>query len=68
MGFTPQEVADRLGYCHSSVRKLTQRAMMRLRREASRNGFYPASFPGTFPDPPDDLDPDGAVDTVLDLD
>jgi len=68
MGFTPQEVADRLGYCHSSVRKLTQRAMMRLRREASRNGFYPASFSRTFPDAAGDLDPDGAVDTVLDLD
>jgi len=68
MGFTPQEVADRLGYCHSSVRKLTQRAMMRLRREASRNGFFPASFPGTFPDAAGDLEPDGAVDAVLDLD
>jgi RNA polymerase sigma factor (sigma-70 family) len=42
MGFTPQEVADRLGYSQASVRKLTQRAMMRLRREAS------------LADPPDD--------------
>ena len=35
LGFSPREVADRLGYCHSSVRKLTQRAMVRLRREAA---------------------------------
>jgi DNA-directed RNA polymerase specialized sigma24 family protein len=35
MGFTHQEVADRLGYCQTSVRKLTQRAMTRLRREAA---------------------------------
>ncbi len=41
MGFTPQEVADRLGYCHSSVRKLTQRAVNRLRREASLPGPPP---------------------------
>jgi RNA polymerase sigma factor (sigma-70 family) len=40
MGFTHQEVADRLGYCHSSVRKLTQRAMTRLRREAA-DGLHP---------------------------
>jgi RNA polymerase sigma factor (sigma-70 family) len=45
MGFTPQEVADRLGYCHSSVRKLTQRAMMRLRREASLSGALPGLPP-----------------------
>ncbi|HEV7786471.1 MAG TPA: sigma-70 family RNA polymerase sigma factor [Thermoanaerobaculia bacterium] len=49
MGFTPQEVADRLGYSHSSVRKLTQRAMMRLRKDA----FLSGSLPGP---PPDDLD------------
>src|SRR4051794_10706043 len=41
MGFTPQEVADRLGYCQSSVRKLTQRAMNRLRREAYLSGQLP---------------------------
>ena len=52
MGFTPQEVADRLGYSHSSVRKLTQRAMTRLRREASLSG----PLPGLPPDDPEDPD------------
>ncbi len=61
MGFTPKEVADRLGYCHSSVRKLTQRAMQRLRREAALNGFFPAALDGTFPDPPDDLEEEDAA-------
>ena len=56
LGFTPKEVADRLGYCHSSVRKLTQRAMARLRREASLTGL--------LPDPPDDpKDPDDPDDS-----
>ncbi|MFY9826321.1 MAG: sigma-70 family RNA polymerase sigma factor [Thermoanaerobaculia bacterium] len=58
MGFTPQEVADQLGYCHSSVRKLTQRAMMRLRRAAALSG--------PFPEPPDDEDE--APETSPDLD
>jgi len=49
MGFTPQEVADRLGYCPSSVRKLTQRAMTRLRRKASLSGLLRGL-------PPDDLE------------
>jgi RNA polymerase sigma factor (sigma-70 family) len=48
VGFTPEEVADQLGYRHSSVRKLTQRAMLRLRRGASLSG--------PFPEPPDDPD------------
>lgn len=48
MGFTPQEVAERLGYSHASVRKLTQRAMLRLRREAALAGHPPLS------DPPED--------------
>lgn len=48
MGFTPKEVADRLGYRQSSVRKLTHRAVVRLRREANLSG--------PFPDLPDDLD------------
>ncbi|HEV7504687.1 MAG TPA: sigma-70 family RNA polymerase sigma factor [Thermoanaerobaculia bacterium] len=76
VGFTPQEVADRLGYTNSSVRKLTQRAMMRLRKNASLSG----PLPGPPQDDPDDLDvpeepedsatPDRflAPETVLDLD
>ncbi|HEX4964187.1 MAG TPA: sigma-70 family RNA polymerase sigma factor [Thermoanaerobaculia bacterium] len=35
MGFTPHEVADQLGYSRASVRKLTLRAMSRLRRQTS---------------------------------
>ena len=50
LGFSPQEVADRLGYCPSSVRKLTQRAMVRLRREAA--------LPDDFQIPETDLDLD----------
>jgi RNA polymerase sigma factor (sigma-70 family) len=49
MGFTPQEVADRLGYSQASVRKLTQRAMLRLRQEAATAG-HPLS------DPPEETD------------
>lgn len=51
MGFTPQEVAERLGYCHSSVRKLTQRAMTRLRRQAGVS----ETLCGLPPDSGDDL-------------
>ncbi|MEA2599431.1 MAG: Sigma-70, region 4 [Acidobacteriota bacterium] len=36
LGFSPQEVADRLGYCPSSIRKLTLRSMSRIRRRSSR--------------------------------
>jgi RNA polymerase sigma factor (sigma-70 family) len=43
MGFTHREVADRLGYCQSSVRKVTQRAMMRLRREAALSDDVPVA-------------------------
>jgi len=57
MGFTPQEVADRLGYCHSSVRKLTQRAVTRLRREASLSGALPGLPPDVLGEDPED-DPD----------
>jgi RNA polymerase sigma factor (sigma-70 family) len=45
MGFTPQEVADQLGYSHSSVRKLTHRAVLRLRREANLSEALP-ELPG----------------------
>jgi len=55
MGFTPQEVADRLGYCQSSVRKLTQRAMNRLRREAYLSGQLPVLPPDTLEEDEDDL-------------
>ena len=54
MGFTPQEVADRLGYCHSSVRKLTQRAVIRLRREACLTGPFPGLPPDALDDDPED--------------
>jgi len=52
MGFSPHEVADRLGYRKSSVRKLTLRAAARLRSWK----FGPLSGPpkGEVPDP--DLD------------
>ncbi len=68
VGFTPEEVADQLGYCHSSVRKLTQRAMMRLRREANLAGPPPAE-----PDDSNDSEePDEAAlpepETLPDLD
>ncbi|MBW8876026.1 MAG: sigma-70 family RNA polymerase sigma factor [Acidobacteria bacterium] len=52
MGFTPHEVAERLGYCHSSVRKLTLRAVARL-----RNWHFAAR-----PRPPRDEVPDPDLD------
>ncbi|HSS48397.1 MAG TPA: sigma-70 family RNA polymerase sigma factor [Thermoanaerobaculia bacterium] len=60
MGFTPQEVGELLGYSHTSVRKLTQRAMTRLRKDASRSGPLPGL-------PPDDLDDPEDGDGVEDL-
>jgi RNA polymerase sigma factor (sigma-70 family) len=35
LGFNPREVADHLGYCPSSIRKLALRAVSRLRCESS---------------------------------
>lgn len=35
VGFSPQEVADRLGYCQGSIRKLTLRATEKIRSRAS---------------------------------
>ncbi len=52
MGFTPHEVAERLGYCKSSVRKLTLRAVSRLRNGNSAARSRPPR--DEVPDP--DLD------------
>ncbi len=35
LGFTPREVATHLGYCSSSIRKLSLRAKSRLRQQSS---------------------------------
>jgi RNA polymerase sigma factor (sigma-70 family) len=52
LGFTPHEVAERLGYCQSSVRKLTLRAVSRLRSQNS----------AARPRPPGDKVPDPDLD------
>ena len=45
LGFNPREVADHLGYCPSSIRKLALRAVSRLRCESSPRAALETEVP-----------------------
>jgi RNA polymerase sigma factor (sigma-70 family) len=45
LGFSPREVAIQLGYCPSSIRKLSLRAKLRLRQQSSFGGAPETEVP-----------------------